>query len=477
MIEPENDEFLYRQVMDAVNESILAGTLSPGDRLPSLRKMAQTAGVSLPTVRQAYIELERQRRVEARPRSGFYVRHVPDAPLVRKQSVARAKPVSYRARPLVEQVFDGIDHPDLVPLGIASPSMALPASKALHRTMKRLMVGAEDRALSYSATLGEPSLRRQIAYHLLDTTGAQVDPESLLVTNGAQEALMLSLMAVAGPGDVIAVESPTYHGMLELIDSLSMLAIEVETCPEEGVVIGSLEAALERYPIKACLFSTTLTNPLGVCMPAVDRKRLVALLEAHDVVLIEDDVYGELHFDGSRPVPAQFLRSNARILTCGSFSKTVAPGYRIGWIAGEAFFSELARLKRSLSCSSGLLPQLTLENYLATGSYTRHVRRLVSVLRQNAERMSAQVEQCFPEGTRISQPVGGCVLWVELPRGSDSTQLFTQARAAGMSIAPGRIFSPSGRYSNCLRLSFGHPWNDEFEDAIRRLGELAKGLR
>ena len=462
--------FLYRQVIDLVAENIDSGALLPGDRLPSLRKMSQAAGVSIPTVRQAYIELERQRRVESRPQSGFYVRHMAANDIVRPTPSFEGDPAPLVCRTLMERVYNGINDPQLVPLGIANPTMAKPAAKGLHRAMKRVMARAEDRSIGYAPTLGEPSLRRQIAYHYFDTTGVQVDPERIGITNGGQEALLLALRSVASEGDVIAVETPTYHGLLELIDSLGMLAIEVETCPEEGLVIAELERTLQTHDVKACMISTTLSNPLGVTMPEKDRRRLVDVLERYDTILIEDDVYGDLRFDGVRPVPAQFLGGRARIITCGSFSKTAAPGYRIGWVVTDHYIDKIERLKRSFSCSSGLLQQLTLADFLATGDYGRHLKALRPVLKQNAERMAALVAEYFPEETRISKPVGGAVLWLELFAGVDAETLFDEAINAGISITPGHIFSPCSCYTNFVRLSYGHPWTERTEDAMRWLG-------
>jgi len=354
--------------------------------------------------------------------------------------------------------------------------MAKPAAKALHRTMKRIMARAEERSIGYASTLGELTLRRQIAYHYLDQAGVHVEPEQIAITNGGQEALLLALQAVASPGDVIAVETPTYHGLLELIDSLGMLAIEIETCPEEGIVLGELRRTLERHPVKACMFSTTLSNPLGVTMPENGRRKLVAILEEFDTVLIEDDVYGDLRFDGVRPVPAQFLSNSARIITCGSFSKTAAPGYRIGWIMTEHFMDDVVRLKRAFSCSSGLLQQLTLTDFLASGNYIRHLKTLRPVLKRNAERMSAMVADHFPAETKTSKPVGASVLWLELPANIDAVKLFDDALEAGISIAPGQVFSPSDRYSNFVRLSYGHPWGDKTEAAMRWLGQRVTEL-
>lgn len=472
-VDKDCDTFLYRQVIDLIGENIESGTLRPGDQLPSLRRMSQTAGVSIPTVRQAYIELERQRRVEAKPKSGYYVRHQAANAIVLPGRTTTNAPAALSCRPLMERVYDGINRPDLVPLGIANPSMARPAAKTLHRAMKRVMARAEERSLGYAATLGEPSLRRQIAYYYLDAIGAQVQPDQVCITNGGQEALLLALKAVAAPGDVIAVETPTYHGILELIDSLGMLAIEVETCPEEGVVLDDLERTFREHDVRACMFSTTLSNPLGVTLPEDDRRRLVGLLEKYDVALIEDDVYGDLRFDGQRPIPAQFLGSKARILTCGSFSKTAAPGYRIGWLVTRHHMDDIRRLKRAFSCSSGFLQQLTLADFLASGDYVRHLNALRPVLKRNAERMSALVGESFPNATRTSRPVGGSVLWLELPRDADAERLFDDAIEAGISIAPGAIFSPCVCYSNFVRLSFGHAWTERIEEAIRWLGQRA----
>ncbi len=476
-VDKQAETYLYRQVIDLITENMESGTLLPGDRLPSLRKMSKTAGVSVPTVRQAYIELERRRRVESRPKSGFYVRHRAANDIVSMTRTAAMKPAQLCCRPLMERVYDGVNRPELVPLGIANPSMAKTAAKTLHRTMKRVMARAEERSLGYASTLGEPTLRRQIAYQYLDAVGVTVEPDEICITNGGQEALLLALRAVADTGDVIAIETPTYHGMLELIDSLGMLAVEVETCPEEGVTLAGLERTFETHPVKACLFSSTLGNPLGVTMPEQDRRKMVAMLEKYDVALVEDDVYGELRFDGVRPVPAQFLGSKARILTCGSFSKTAASGYRIGWVVTQHYVNEIARLKRAFSCSSGFLQQLTLADFLASGDYGRHIKSLRPVLQRNSERMRALVAEHFPKETRTSRPVGGSVLWLELPKNVDAEQLFDDAIDAGISIAPGHIFSPLARYTNFIRLSFGHPWSDKTEYAIRWLGQRVHELK
>ena len=468
------EDYLYQQVIELIGEMIHSGTLRPGDRLPSLRRLSVQVGVSVPTVKQAYVELERQGRVVARPQSGFYVQAGNRNRLV-KSTCKTCQPVQVRCRSLVERVYEGIHRKGVIPLGIANPTMARPAAKGLHRTMKRVMARAEERSISYAPTTGEPSLKRQLAYRLLEL-GGRIDRAEIIVTNGGQEALALALKSVASEGDVIAVESPTYHGSLELIEALGMLAVEIETCAEAGVVLAALEKALDRHSIKACLFSSVLNNPLGSATVDQHRQALVEMLEDRGVVLIEDDVYSELLFAGKQPRPAQVFSRKGLVLTCSSFSKTVAPGYRIGWLLPGRYEEQAHRLKRSWSCSSGLLQQLTLAEFLATGDFDRHLKMLRPVLHTNSERMSALVSRFFPSSTRSSRPQGGSVLWLQLPKGVDSVRLFDRALEMGISTAPGPIFSPAGRYRNYLRLSYGHPWSEQLEQAIETLGRLTHEL-
>ena len=466
------DEFLYLQVVDLITGQVDNGTLRPGDRLPSLRRLSRKLEVSIPTVRQAYLELERQGRIEARPKSGYFVHAKRLNPLVSIQS-RKCTPREVRCQNLIDRVYESIHKPGVLPLGIANPSMAGPATKTLHRAMKRIMARAETRSISYAPTYGEPGLCRQIAYRYLNQ-GGSVDPHEILITNGGQEALTLALKSVAEPGDVIAVESPAYYGMLELIESLDMLALEIETCPIDGVGLNSLENALENHRVKACMFSSAINNPLGCMSSDEHRQQLVDLVEKFDIPLIEDDVYGELFFEGPHPKPAQFFSRKGLVLTVGSFSKTVAPGYRIGWLLPGQFGDHARKLKRAMSCSSGLLQQLTLAEFMASHDYDRHLNRLRPILKQNAERLAACVERHFPASTGISRPRGGSVLWLEMDAGINSEALFDAAMEHGISIVPGDIFSADSLYSNFIRLSFGHPWSEAIEDGVATLGHLVK---
>lgn len=461
-------EFLYRDVLHRMRGRIEAGLLRPGDRLPSLRELSRQLSVSVPTVRQAYLELEREERIEARPKSGYYVRSVPRLGRLTRQPVRR--PSRVQGASLVEEVHEVIHRPGVVPLGIANPTMAHPATKAMHRALRRIMGRVEDRLYSYAPSEGEENLRRQIALRYL-ADGLELSPDDLIITNGAQEALSLALHAVAKPGDVVAVESPCYYGHLEIIEALGLLALEVETCPTEGVVVGALERALDEHPVRACLFSPALNNPLGCQMPTDDHQRMVELLEERGIPLIEDDVYRELGFGGRSGLGHRYTRAG-NVISCSSFSKTAAPGHRLGWVLPGRFRNEVHRRKRAFSSTSALLPQLTMAEFLSSGDYDRHLQRLIPLLSCNAERMAAVVSRSFPTCSCPSRPVGGSVVWVEVP-GVDGTQLFREAAEAGVSLVPGAVFGTDSHFSSFIRLSFGFPWCDELEAAVERIGALA----
>lgn len=472
LLDKSSSEFLYQQVIDYVNNQRSSGALRAGDKLPSLRKLSRQFEISVPTVKQAYIELERQGAICAKPQSGYYLK----AEAVRTLKPRPAKwmlsnPVEVQCRSLIEQIYEAVHLPDTVALGISNPVNAHPPDKALARLMRSVISKVAEKAVSYGSINGDPKLRMQLAlrYH---EYAVGVNPEEIIITNGAQEAISIALQCVAKRGDVIAVESPCYFGIIELIESLGVRALEIYTCTDNGVCLEELEQALEQHPVKACIFSTAINNPLGSMMSNEQRQQLVALIEQYQVPLIEDDVYGDLYFSDQRPKPAQLYSQKGLVMTCSSFSKTVAPGYRVGWILPGKFVEQAKRLKRAQSCSTAVLQQWTLIEYIMSGDYDRHLQLLRKKLIYNCERMRALIAETFPNEVCISRPKGGSVLWVRCRSHIDTQKIFELAISQGVSFAPGVIFSPSGKYKNYMRISFGVPWSDKVEQAITRLGKL-----
>ncbi len=297
-----------------------------------------------------------------------------------------------------------------------------------------------------------------------------------MITNGCMEALNICLRAVTKPGDTVAIDSPCYFGILQCLDSLGLKALEIPTHPRDGVSLEALSYALDTQPIKACLFVLNFSNPLGSSMPDAQKERLVALLAEHDVPLIEDDIYGDLAFDGTRPRMAKAFDRTGRVLLCDSFSKTLAPGYRVGWCAPGRWLARVEQLKLVTSVATATLPQMAIADFLANGGYNHHLRRIRRLYAEKVGQMSRAVSASFPAGTRLTRPAGGYVLWVELPPAVNSLELFDRALAAGVSIAPGPIFSAKGKFRNFIRLNCGIPWSPEVERAVERLGRLARQM-
>ncbi len=448
-----------------------ANTLRPGDKLPSLRQLSQQLDLSIPTIKLAYEELEKQSIIEAKPKSGYFMKPRLNVMQIPRKGKLGRSPTPINNQTLIEQVYAALHLPNITSLGIANPSAVHPCDKALARIMRQVLSKAGAQAIAYAPTTGYEPLKRQLALRYFDH-GLQLNPDELIITNGAQEALSIALQCVANKGDVIAVESPAFFGVLELIESLGMMALEIPVCSDDGIGLSDLIKGIEKHPIKACLFSTSINNPTGSFMPDDKRKQLVELLESHHIPLIEDDVYGDLYFTPKRGTPAQCYASKGLVLTCSSFSKTAAPGYRIGWLIAGRFEAQARRLKRAYSCSSSLINQMTLTEFIAGSAYDRHMHRLRGALKLNKGRMLAAIQDQFPATTRVSNPNGGGVVWVELPESVDSEQLFHQAIEQGISIAPGVIFSASQKFKNFARLSYGIPWTKEIEEAITTLASF-----
>lgn len=471
-ISKSSSDFLYQQVIDLIHQMQRSGTLRAGDKLPSLRKLASRLEVSVPTVKQAYLELERQGHIAARPQSGYYLKAAQGKALQsRPADWGNVEPTAVKCQSLIERVFEAVHQHNVVPLGIANPVAANSPDKTLARTMRRVLSNFGDKVVTYGPINGNPDLRRQIAFRYQDH-GIKAEPDVLVITNGGQEALAIALQCVAEPGDVIAVESPTYFGLLELIASCNMQALEIRTCAKDGVCLDDLSKALVEHPIKACMFASSINNPLGSLMPDKRREQLVRLLEAHDVPLIEDDVYGELYFGDKQPKPAAYYSRKNLVMTCSSFSKTAAPGYRLGWLLPAQWEARAKRLKRAYSCSTGMLQQWTMSEFIKSGDYDRHLKVLRKTLVYNAQRMRAAIFDYFPPNTHVCQPQGGCVLWIKCPNNIDTAVLFDLSIAQGISFTPGNICSPCGQYHDYMRISFGVVWNEQIERALETLGQL-----
>lgn len=477
---PAQARHRYLRLADELADAMHRGLLQPGQRLPSVRQACAQRGISPSTVFQAYARLEEQGLIEARARSGFFVRATQSQAQPPRLAPALARSDAHTVS-LSEQAFAllaaGAD-PTLVPLGSAFPAPQLFPLQALARCGARAMRRLPPQAATSAQLAGEPALRAALLRRYA-LQGVNLHNDELLITNGAMEALNLALQAVTRPGDVVAVESPTFYAALQALQRQDLRAVELPTDPVTGVDLDALQALLARpsgeRPV-ACWLMTGFQNPLGALMPTARKQALLRLLARHQLPLIEDDVYAELYEGPQRPPPAKAFDDHGWVLHCGSFSKCLAPGYRIGWIAAGRFAAQLLRLKGMASLASSLPAQLALAGYLAQGGYERHLRRLREQLAQGRRQGLACVQAHFPPGTRVTRPEGGYFLWLQLPERVDALALQALALAEGISLAPGSLFSADGRFRHHLRLNVGHPTDARIEAAIRRVGELASEL-
>lgn len=471
----EESAHLYEVVAAELARHIEGGLYRPGERLPGVRAFGKRRGVSIATAVAAYQRLEDLGYLEARPRSGYYVRGRLCRPLSEKLPTSLPRqPRVISGQDMAMALIKAANDPAVVQLGAAVPDASYLPMEALSRAMTRTLRLQRVRAASYMMAPGAEELRRQIARRLVES-GGKVSADDIVITTGCQESLALALRAVTQPGDIVAVESPTFYGLLHVMDALGLKVLEIPSHPREGMALETLEQALRRWPIKACVAIPNVSNPLGFCMSDERKRALIALLEQHRVTLIEDEVYGDLSFQMQRPASCLSLAPKGDIIQCGSFSKTLSPGLRVGWAASSRHRDRIEYLKYVTSIASSTTPQLVVADFLESGRYERYLRTVRGRYTAAVARMSDALLRHFPDGTRLSQPQGGFLLWVELPADVDAFALAQRALKKGVSIAPGPIFSASGRYGNFIRVSCARQWDARLERALVTLANLLSG--
>src|SRR5580692_4496962 len=441
---------LYERLADTLAAQIASGMFRPGDRLPSVRKLRDQHGVSLSTVLEAFEVLQARGLVRARPQSGHYV-----APrLVPSRTELEASRPSPEARrvdaSLAVKLNLGIGNPQEPTLGAAVQGPELMPIAALNRLLGHVLRHQPTACHSYDAPPGSAVLRRSIAQRGGDA-GYAVGADDIVITSGAKEAVYLSLKAVTRAGDTVAIESPAYYALLEVLGSLELKALEIASHPRHGINLDDLARALGGGPIAAVALVSNFSNPTGSCMTDGAKRRLVDLLDVHDVPLVEDDVYGELVYEGPRPTAIKAFDRRGGVLYCSSYSKTLSPGLRVGWAVPGRYQNQVELLKLVVNQATAVAPQLALAAFLDSGGCDRHIRRVRRMYRDQMASMIDAVERHFPDSTRLTRPRGGHVLWVQLPAGVDAMDLYEAAHAVGIRIAPGPMFSPSDGYRNFIR--------------------------
>jgi DNA-binding transcriptional MocR family regulator len=465
-------EVLYQKIANTIQEQIFSETLKIGDKLPSIRAFQKLHNVSMNTIKQAFLELESKSLIESRPKSGFYVSKTSNRklliPSMNKLKLSEEKITS---EDLITKVFDSLSDKDITRFSIGVPDPGLLPIAKLNKGLAKVVRNLAESGTSYEPVQGSANLRRNVAKWAIVLEG-KLTEDDFVTTSGAMNAIFNCLMAVTKRGDTIAIESPVYFGIIQVAQNMGLNIIELPTHPTTGVDLEALKKVIHKVDV--CCFMSNFSNPLGSLMPDEHKKELVKLLTHHNIPLIEDDLYGNLFFGTVRPKPCKYYDEAGIVMWCGSVSKTLAPGYRVGWVAPGKFKDKIIRQKMAHTVCMPSLYQEVIADFLEHGRYDHHLRNLRSTLYTNALQFQRTIEDHFPENTKISQPQGGSFLWLELDKSIDTAVLYDKAIQQKIGFAPGRIFTQHDQYNNCMRLNFGLEWKEKVELDLKRLGQLVK---
>jgi DNA-binding transcriptional MocR family regulator len=471
-----NGQHIYQQIANNIEQLIMNEVLKVGDKLPSVRILSKEHGISMSTAFQAYYSLEGKGLIESRPKSGYYVKYNPKKfPKLPQKPVLENIESDFSITEIVSRVYKDLDAENVVKFSLAIPPAELLPVAKLNKAILRALQTTKDSGTYYEHTQGNQELRRQISKLAFNWSG-EITENEIIVTTGCSEALVISLKAATKPGDAVAIESPTYFGMLRVLELLGLKAVEISTDPVTGVDLDMLRKNIAKFNIKACLFIPNFNNPLGCCMPDDNKRELVELLAEGEIPLIEDDIYGELYFGPQRPRTCKSFDKHGLVLYCTSVTKSAAPGFRIGWAIPGRFLEKAREVKVAYSGPTATVTQAALAYFLGNGRYEYHLKEMRNLLYKQCLKYIRAITEYFPDDTCVSRPQGGFVLWVELNKDIDTFRLHQEAIKQNISIAPGHIFSLIPRYKNCMRISFGHPWSSEIERGLKTIGKIAQEM-
>jgi DNA-binding transcriptional MocR family regulator len=467
-------DYLYREISANMARLIREGVLQPGDKLPSVRDICAEHGVSMNTAKRVFLELERDALVEAKPQSGYYVNKSPFRKLQIPET-SHPSPLNSHSRPshLIAKVYGDMGNQGLTLFSIGAPAKELLPVAKLNKAILQATRELPGSGTGYEPLAGNERLRRAIAKRSFHW-GGYLTENDIISTAGGMNAIAFCLMATTRPGDTLAVESPIYPGILQLAVSLGLKVLELPTHPQTGVHPADLEKVI--HQIHCCLLVTNFNTPLGSCMPDEHKRAIVKLVTRHRIPLIEDDIYGDLYFGNNRPVCCKAYDNKGWVLWCSSASKTLAPGYRVGWVAPGRFREKVLQLKHMHAISSTAITQEAIAAFMDSGRYDQHLRQMRQTLRSNYLQYMHTIASHFPPGTQTSQPQGGLSLWVAFDKHLSTAELYEHALRQKISIAPGRMFTLQPQFNYCMRLSLGMAWTKQLEQRLQLLGKIAAGM-
>jgi len=465
-------EPIYLDMANKLASMIEENVYKAGEKLPSLRSLHRQNGISIGTVLQAFNHLADKGLITSREKSGYFVSYGFKRKLPPPQTIpASLSERTVRIDRLLQKLRADGTGKDFVSFANALPDHRLLPFNGIKRALQTVSRDISGSYLAIEERKGNVQLREEIAKRSFAWNGS-LHADDLVITNGAMEAVILCLKAVTKEGDTILAQDPCYYGIMQTLEYLNLKVVTIPCHSDTGIDVADVEAACDKFDVKACVLVANFNNPDGACLNSEKKRQLAELASKRKLPVIEDDLYGDIFFHGNRPDTIKTYDKNGWVMYCSSFSKSLVPGFRIGWCAPGKFAYEVARLKSMHNGPVCNFTQRALHQLLASGLYERHLKKFRVELQKNLLRTMHLIEQHFPEGTKISSPFGGLVIWIELPPNINTVNLQDEAFTRGISYAPGEIFSANGDYQNYLRISFCRLWDTKTENALIRLGEL-----
>jgi len=445
---------VYRQIAEQILREIEAGELDGGARLPPIRDLARRLKVNRDTVALAYDALATAGHVESSVGRGTFVR-----PAFAAAGRARELcPPDFS--PLTEKLIDFErarprfgSAANAVPMHSLVPDPTLYPADGFRRVLSRALQQGGPELLLYGGPQGHRRLREVLAERLRDAA-IDVDADGVVLCHGASQGIHLATRLFAEAGDAVALEEPTYNNVLAVMRGLGLRTVPVPM-REDGLDLAALERILERPEVKLLYAIPTFHNPTGITTSLAHRRALLEIAARCGKPVLEDAYEMDLRLSG-RAVPSlAALDAAGLVVHLFSFSKSLFPGARVGAISARGRVVEaLLALKQATDLSDSMLLQAALAEFVADGSYDRHLRKLRRILRGRRDALLEALAEEMPDGVCWTLPEGGYQVWVELPEGLDTDDLLADAVGAGVLFAPGFQFNHDGRASRCLRLTF-----------------------
>lgn len=462
---------LYQNIVEYFIKNIESGSILAGEKLPSLRKISDQFDVSLSTAVEAYRKLELFGYVTAKDRSG-YVARIPSGGdnvlLPSKKFQSRITEIDHidEIIQLINQTMDS----EIAPFGVGTPEMALYPHKMLNRYFTRMIRLHPQASSSYIFGLGLEELRVELARWVRPSVGV-TSKEKILITNGCLEAINLALGAECSVGDIVAIESPCYFGLLHAIHHHGLKAIEVKTDPKSGIDPESLEDLAKKNKIRALISTPTAQNPLGFTMSDGRKKQILAVCKKYKIRLIENDIYGELSYETKRPKTYKYFDKDEIVTYCSSFSKFLGPGLRLGWCIVAGDVTPYLRQKLSLNLSTASLTQHVVCNILRNEDLSKVGHAMAGHYKKNVQIYSNVFQNLMGERLILTQPTGSYFLWARI-QDLDSRTAYQKAKKQKISFAPGPIFSACSQYNNYLRLNCAHEFTEKRRQELTTLAKI-----